>query len=228
MKSKTAILLHSYGAKEPNWDYVVWGEAPDKPGRIPTAIAALFEEEADLLLLLGSLIFKDGKSTGRLMKELLDERFDKLKDFTILKSLENVSIGQIREKVGKVFKLVEDLEQNTMTTEELQVAKNFLEKQGGYYKLICVSSPDHVARIYREAFDVFKDTPIVANLEIRGSATLYGPKTEEDKEKYGIKDVLIFEIPLSRNFPDLFAKILKASKAAGTIKAVNEFLDKYK
>jgi hypothetical protein len=227
MKPKTAILLHSYGAKEPNWEYVVWGEAPNKPGRIPTAIAALFEEEADLLLLLGSLIFKDGKSTGRLMKELLDERFNELKDFTILKSLQGVSIDEIKKKTNKVFKLVEDLEQNTITTEELQVARNFLEKEGDYYKLICVSSPDHVGRIYREAFDVFKDTPIVANLEIRGSSTLYGPKTKEDKENYGIKDVLIFEIPLSRKFPGLFDAVLKASKNPLLVKEINTALKKY-
>lgn len=228
MKPKTAILLHSYNANESNWEEVVWGEPPNKPGRIPTAIAALFEEEADLLLLLGSLIFKEGKSTGGLMKGLLDERFDQLKDFTILKAFDGITINEIREKVNKVFKLVEDLEQNTVTTEELKVAKNFLEKEGGYYKLICVSSPDHVARIYREAFDIFKDTPIVANLEIRGSSTLYGPKTLEDKEKYGIQDVLIFEIPLSRHFPNLTNVILKASKDPIKIKEINDFLKKFK
>jgi len=227
MKPKTAILLHSYGANQPNWEEVVWGEAPDRPGRIPTAIAALFEEEADLLLLLGSLIYKDGKSTGRLMKELLDERFNELKDFTILKAFNGVSIEEIRKKTSKVFKLVEDLERNTVTKEELQVAKRFLEKEGGYYKLICVSSPDHVGRIHREAFDIFKDTPIVANLEIRGSATLYGPKTLEDKKRCGINDIVIFEIPLSRQFPRLSNVILEASKSPEKIKEINDFLNKY-
>ena len=97
---KTAVLLHGFNANELNWDHVVWGEPPDKPGRIPTAVAVALEEDADSLLVFGSSLGKeqDGqwKSSGRLMTELMWQHFGGLKEFTILHALRETPLGEIQ------------------------------------------------------------------------------------------------------------------------------------
>ena len=120
---KTAVFLHGYNVNEKNWERVVWGVLPDKPGRIPVAIAVALEEGAEHLILFGSSIGKekDGKwlSSGRWMTDLLCERFGELKQFTILQPLRELSLEQIRERIEGIFQLIEEPERPANTLGEL-------------------------------------------------------------------------------------------------------------
>lgn|GEM_PF-2744719 len=190
---KTAVLLHGYNVNEKNWEYVIWGISPDKPGRIPVAIATALEEDADFFLLFGSSMGKGGKSSGKWMKNFLYKRFTDLKKFTVLCALRDFPIDKIRRKIDATFELIEGPERPANTLGELQAMHRLIiERQ--IQKLICVSSADHVSRIIRDAFKIFWGQPIAAHLEVRGSLTLY---TEGDgitpPERASVDHVIVAE-----------------------------------
>ncbi len=199
-KLKTAVLLHAYNANEKNWDYVVWGVPPDKPGRIPTAVAVALEEDAEHLILFGSSIGKTEPggawtSSGLCMNNLLFSLLDALKEFTILYALRRFSLSRIRAKISSAFEVIDGPERPVNTLEELRAAAQlFHERKLKIQKFICVSSPDHMSRIFRDARIVFKDDPLAPHISVRGAVTLY---TERDEitplERASLSNVVIAE-----------------------------------
>lgn len=180
---RTLVLLHGYDANEGNWERVVWGIPPDKPGRIPMAVAVALEENAEHLVLFGSSVGKEVKdglwwSVGRWMAYLLFTRLEGLKEFTILSALQDFNQTEISENLVKIFRLIEEPDRPANTMGELQAVMRLIrEEYTDIQKLVCVSSCDHVSRIIRDASIVFKGHQIAAHLSVRGSLTLY---TEED------------------------------------------------
>jgi len=200
---KTAVLLHTYNVNETNWKDVVWGVPPDRPGRIPMAIAVALEEDAEYLILFGSSIgkvkIKEREeedawiSSGAWMAELMRERFYELAKFTILEALRQLPIEEVRHKIDAIYELIEEPERPANTFGELQAVFRIV-KERSIQKLICVSSADHVSRIIRDAHKVFKGQPIAGHLEVRGSSTLY---TENDgitpPERASVDHVVVAE-----------------------------------
>ena len=232
IKLKTAVLLHAYNANEKNWEYVVWGVPPNKPGRIPTAVAVALEEDAEHLILFGSSSGKTEqggawRSSGLCMNDLLFSLVDALKEFTILHALRMTSLDKIRAKLS-VFELIEGPERPANTLEELQViARIFHERELKIQKLICVSSPDHMSRLFRDAQIVFKDNPLAPHISVRGAVTLYAERDEiTPPERASMANVVVAEpratvTPyLQRMFeignnPDALAKIDRVLKKYG-------------
>jgi hypothetical protein len=183
-----------FNPNEINWTDVVWGHHPNWPGRIPAAINAALEEKAESLILFGSSIGKkDGavfKSGGKLMLELLEERFDELKKFTVFPALKKFSFYQFEY----LFELIEEGPVHVKNTlDEMKAIKSICECRG-YNKLVAVSSPDHVSRIMRDGLSVLSGSPLALNFSVKPSATLY---TKGDgktpPERASVKNVVITE-----------------------------------
>lgn len=229
---KTAILLHGYDANEQNRDYVVWGVPPDKPGRIPTAVAAALEEDAECLVIFGSSVEKKTDagmvwSSGRWMEELLRDRWEELKAFSVLPVFQSFSQKQISNELDRMFRLIEEPDKPKNTMEELQAMARLLhEKHTGIQKLICVSSRDHISRIIRDAHIVFEGSPLAANLSVRGSITLY---TENDgktpSERAKINNVVVAE-PRAPVVP-YFQRMFGISGNAEALSEIDAVLNKY-
>lgn len=225
---RTVILLHGYNANEQNWHHVVWGTPPDKPGRIPAAIAVTLDEGADNLFLFGSSIGKEfspgqWKSSGKYMMELMYERVEELKKFTVLRIFQNFSTQQIKEQLDSKFRLIESPERLATTASEIQEMVRICQEEN-IQKIIFVSSPDHVSRIMRDALKAFNGSPLALNISVRASATLY---TENDgitsPENASIDNVIIVE-PRMGNFFKLFPGILNYS---GAMREINEIAKKW-
>jgi len=197
VKIKTAVLLLGYNVEEKNWTETVWGTPPDRPGRIPMAVAVMLEEDADHLIIFGSSLGKEknGKwlSSGRWMRDWLFARVDTLKQFTILEAFKQLSCNYTMSRIERTFELIEGPEKPSNTFEEIQAMSRIVQERR-IRKLICVSSADHISRIIRDVHRVFKGRPIVAHLEVRGSLSLY---TENDgktpSERASVDHVVVIE-----------------------------------
>lgn len=227
---KTAVLLHGYNANEKNWDYVVWGESPDKPGRIPTAVAVALEENAELLVLFGSSIGKEDesgvwKSSGKLMTELLFRRFEELGKFTILHALREIPLKKIRRRIEVVYRLVEELERPANTFGEMQTMARLIQEKG-IQKLVCVSSPDHVSRIIRDTLVVFRKTTLAVHVSVRPSVTLYTVGDDvTPPERASLGSVVVIE-PRSPVGP-LAQRMLGLGGNANALAEIDAILKKY-
>lgn len=231
---KTVILLHGYNANEQNWEQVVWGVPPDQPGRIPTAVSVALQENADLLLLWGSSLGKEinGEwfSSGRLMTDLLFARFDTLPHFNILSHLISTSFEdfeQFRVKFTQIYELIENPYRAPNTKGELEATRNLIkERKLEVRKLICISSPDHVSRIIRDALIVFEGSSFVNNISVQASSTLY---TKDDgktpPERANLDNVVIAE-PRAPVVP-IFQRILKTANNPDALTEIEEILNKY-
>jgi hypothetical protein len=172
-KMKTVVLLHGYNVNELNWEDVVWGRYPDQPGRIPTAIAVALEEKTNNLILFGSSVGRDVgagfESSGKCMVELLEKRFEELKNFTVLSVLRNFS----RSRAETLIELIEEGPVKVKNTlDEMKEIKAICEYRG-YNKLVAVSSPDHISRIMRDGLSCFAGSPLALHFSVRASNTLY-------------------------------------------------------
>ena len=233
MKRKTAVLIHGYNINEKNWEQVVWGSAPNDPGRIPIAIATVMEEDADFLFLFNSSRRKkvDGVwvSGEEQMIKLLLSRLEQLPRFALY-GLRNFSLKQIREKIKKTLRLEEAPQKLKNTWDELEQVRRICERWPSIKELYLISSSDHVSRIIRDAQVVLKGLPL--SLYVRGGSTLY---TKGDGitplSRASVKNVAIAEprSPISVIVPRLFRLEPEAlSKALSEIEAVLKKYEKQK
>ncbi len=183
---KTKVLVHGYNPKEPNWERVIWGEPPDKPGRVPMAVAAAIESNGELI------IFHATDGSGPMMIKYWEDHCNQFGEFTCFDILKRISVDDIIATLN--IQIVDLPVRPKNTWEEALALKKILK--GNPYKIIAVSSMDHVPRVYRDFCRAFIDQPnILAHLSVRGALSLYGPKTSEEEEKWGMGHIVILEIP---------------------------------
>ena len=93
-------------------------------------------------------------------------------------------------------------------------------------KIICVSSPDHVSRIIRDALIVFEGSPFVNNIFVQASSTLY---TAGDgitpPERANLMNVIIAE-PRAPVVP-IFQRLFKLANHPHVLAEIEEVLNKY-
>jgi len=178
-KIRRGVFIHSYNVSEKNWYSTVWGEAPNKPGRLPAGVNILFESGADQLFLIGSAIGKDNKSSGEWMRDLLMEKIKELPQFSIYPVLSRFSEAEIMAELSAKLVFVPAPEVKNTVDEII-----FLDPLCYEYKIdvpILVSSFDHMSRILRDAGAIWQEQnsnpKLAAHLLCRPAVTLY---TKED------------------------------------------------
>jgi 5S rRNA maturation endonuclease (ribonuclease M5) len=191
-KMKNVVLLHGYNPNEPNWERVVWGEAPNLPGRIPTAVAAALENRKNRTEII---LFHATDDSGPMMRDLLVERFEDLKKFTCFEVFRQLSIEEMREhlQINVVDLQNFGLPRPKNTWEEMLALKQVMHSP---WSVVAVSSMDHTPRVYRDFCRAFKDEPeVLAHFSVRGALSLYGPKTSAEESVWGMGQLVILEIP---------------------------------
>jgi len=112
---KTKILVHGYNPKEPNWERVIWGEPPDKPGRVPMAVAAAIESNGELI------IFHATDGSGPMMIKYWEDHCNQFGEFTCFDILKRISVDDIIATLN--IQIVENSER--------QSVQNYRSKQYG-------------------------------------------------------------------------------------------------
>lgn len=150
---KTAILLHVYDCRLPweKWFYVMWG-TPELPGRIPTAVAATLETDAEIFLVFWDkdcyVPFPDGRNEAELIRDTLFERIGELPGFSTLPILGYFTPEEIERAMRQVFRL-SDVEV-VNTEDEVREALSILKAEN-VERVVFVSSFDHMSRIVQLA-----------------------------------------------------------------------------
>ncbi|MFC1663858.1 YdcF family protein [Patescibacteria group bacterium] len=187
---ETGVLILGYNSEEKNWEYTVWGVPPDKPGRLPKALAVIIEEDADIAVISGGT----EKFEAQRMKERLYKGLKQLREFTVFPAFQRFSKEEIQDKLDKIL----NLEETAKNTAENMVKTGAIFNEAGVGKVIIVTSPDHISRALRDAIKFWgKDYPELArNVYGTPSVTLYSNRgTPEDKEIAKIENVVIVEPP---------------------------------
>ncbi len=182
---KKIILLHGYSPNEPNWEYVIWGEAPNQPGRLPVAIDEAIENNAEIIFFYST----DG-SCPQTMK-LLEDRFHELQNFTCLTAICSLTKEELKRKL-KISVIDLEGKRPKNTWEEALALRSITTE---LCSVTAISSRDHISRVDRDIARAFSDwEEMLPNLHTRGSS-LYGPKTTEERIKWGMGHLVILEIP---------------------------------
>jgi len=219
---KKGVFVHSYNVNERNWLETVWGTPPDKPGRLVRGISVFLESRANLLILIGSAIGKDGKSSGEWMRDLLYQKIAELPQFSIYPVFGRLSPSEIKTKLDRKLKLIPGPEVRNTADELKLLAKIF--KEAKIEKIVLVSSPDHMSRILKDAFSIWQEfaPEFAANFSCSPCVTLYTDgdgKTPPERAK--VANVVIAEprFPLAPYFQRMFG-IANNPEALAEIDAV--------
>lgn len=225
---KTGVFVHGYNVNEKNWERVVWGIPPDRPGRIVKGVALLLEEKADLLFLIGTAIGKDGKNIGEWMRDLLFLKITELPQFAIYPVLTRFSSEEIKRKLETKLVLVPGLEVKNTADELRLLAKIF--KEAGIKRAILVSSPDHMSRILRDAFAIWWEQGLAPELAVNficsPCITLY---TEVDgitpPERAKVANVVVAEPRFS--LVPLFQRMFGIANNPEAVSQIEAVLERY-
>lgn len=197
---KKGLLIHSYNCNEPNWLHTVWGFPPDQPGRLVTAVKVILEENIDIALTCGTAGEKDGKKESWWMKNLLYERLEELKSFTVYPIFGGYTVDELRAILDRVL-VIREKDTGANTAGEAEYAGRFFT-EACVDKVTITSSPDHISRCIRDVLNCWRERyPVLAaNTFATAAWTLYSERTPEDKEIAKISNVVIAEPPVMRKF----------------------------
>ena len=189
---KTGILVHGYNLNAEGWESVVWGESPDRAGRVPTGVFAALCEQAEVLVFGSGASRKNGLLESEATARLLWERFDELSAFSIFKKhLPGLrypnSSGPYRERIESALRL--DTGSQNTREEIAHAGRVFLDR--GVERVILVSSPTHLPRCLRDACTVFEEDGELARLR----HGLCAVPSVTGYAGYTAADIAIFEPP---------------------------------
>lgn len=208
-------MVLGYSPNQENFEEVVWGAPPDKPGRLVTGLKVFLEDpDANILIITGGTE-KDGKKEAEWMRDLLYEKIDKLSDFKVFSVFQEYSSSAIKDFIDR--KVVLETEARN-TRENLQNVAKILSRNA-INSVVIVTSPDHISRAIRDAIIYWQDDfpELARNLFGAPSVTLYsGGK---------ISDVVIAEPPVKKIF-DL-SRIFKVLKNKDAIRKINDLLEEF-
>lgn len=208
------MVVLGYSPKEKNFEEVVWGIPPDKPGRMVRGLKDLLEDpEAKTMIITGGTE-KDGRKEAEWMRDLLYQKLEELKQFSD-PVFQKFSTQEIREILDRNLILETNA---TNTRENLEnVAKILKEKD--VKSVVLVTSPDHISRAMRDAIIIWQETYPEFTRSLFGSpsTTLY---SEGD-----MGDVVIAEPPVKKKFN--LARIFGILKNEGALRELDELLKKY-
>jgi hypothetical protein len=227
---KKAVFVHSYNVNAKNWHQTVWGNPPAAAGRIPKGIAVFLEENADYLILIGSAIGKEGNSSGEWMRDLLFKKIEELPQFEIYPILTELNLEKLKALLAEKLQLVPGREVYN-TAGELRVLAEIC-KNLVVTKIFLVSSPDHISRIAKLAYTIWKEEGIAsylaANFYCSPSITLY---TQEDNitspELAKVSRVVVIEPRLVKRIENLIIKIFDQGSSLSAIAEIEKVLEKY-
>lgn len=190
---KDIVFMHGYDPGKKNWDSVVWGITPDKPGRVPTAILVALEQNAEIIVLNAA----DG--SGPKMMELFEKR--SLKGFNCFKGMTD---EEIRKKISyQIIDFVDEESRPKNTKEEALVFKSLFPRDVDV-AITVVTSLDHVFRAFKEFYLAFAGCPtILLHLSLRAALTPYGVGPEEN----GMERVVVIEPPLAEENKEVLERI---------------------
>jgi hypothetical protein len=202
----------------------VWGIPPNKPGRLIKGVAVMLEENVDIVAIMTSAFYKEGKSSGQLMKELLYSRLEKLREFTIYPILSQFSPEEIFNILENKLCLIEEPVKNT--AEEVTKAARFF-REVGVTKIILVTSPDHISRTLRDAIAAWQERypELAANVYGAPCVTLYSARTPEDAEIAKMENVVIAEPPVMKSFD--IRRVFGVLKNTDALREIDAILKKY-
>lgn len=186
---KTAVLLHIYDFREPNWREAVIG-VPKAPGRIPAAIAVALETQAELLLVFREEISfgKETKDEAELTQEALFSLIDDLREFTCsFPVLNYFTSDDIRGIMQRIFFMSD--EYVARTDDEIRKALPIF-KARGIERVIFVSNSDHISRIAQKVCELWEGEPLAATATFRPAPALYS------SPQGSMKDVVVIEPPV--------------------------------
>ena len=219
---KTAVLLHIYEFREPNWREAVIG-TPKTPGRIPAAVAVALETKAELFLVFREEISsdKETKDETELTRDTLFSLIDDLREFACSFPVFNhFALGEIREIMQRIF-FISD-EYVARTDDEIRKALPIF-KARGIERAVFVSNADHISRIAQKGCELWEGELLVATATFRPAPALYS------SPQGSMKDVVVIEPPVVmalgpvnprrllglRGKPQAIAEIDEALKRAG-------------
>lgn len=221
MKTR-GVFVHGYELRSENFDEVMWGTPPDRPGRLPKGIAVFLEQRTNHLV-LGSGTTKG--SEAQVITEHLFVRFNELQGFSCLNSLiPKHSESEISLKIEQSLCCVKSCKN---TQEEIEEVGELFEGLG-VTQWTLVSSSDHVSRIAKIAASLSwqkASTPPWDNISVAWSPISYGK---------GPDNVVVLEAPhgVGEDYTSFkstageIANMLRLGNAQEARRLMNCFLEK--
>ena len=200
---KTGLLLLGCNPIEVNFEDVIFGPRK-KPGTLVKMVAVMMEENPSIVVISGGND-KNGEE-ARLMKEILYQKLEQLKDFSkTYPILGNVSPDEIRQKLDRILQLEEKA---TNTAENIIFSGDMFEK-AGVEKVIIIASPDRCSRIIRDALLYWEENypELATNVYVTGSRYFCSLRTPKDKKIARMENVVIAEPSMTGKFD--FLKMLR-------------------
>lgn len=186
----TAIIIHGYNLQATEWHKYVWGQPPNKLGRVTKAIHVLLETElyaSDKITFMqfgggGSYDDKAKLYEGEITYNLLMNNVNKLTQFALLQPLiKKYSLEKLKHKLQEIS-IINISAKNTYC--ELLESKQYIDANM-CEKVILISSPFHISRCLRDAILVYPEK--IQNNLIAMACTY------ENHNTPNVKNVIIFE-----------------------------------
>eukprot|EP00933_Yihiella_yeosuensis_P036663 TRINITY_DN30428_c0_g2_i1.p1 TRINITY_DN30428_c0_g2~~TRINITY_DN30428_c0_g2_i1.p1 ORF type:complete len:328 (-),score=56.43 TRINITY_DN30428_c0_g2_i1:87-1070(-) len=184
---KAGVLVHGCHMQADGWEEIVWGNAPDRLGRLPQAVLLAFEEDAAVIVLgTGASVSADGRLEGQYTLDTLLERLPRLHDF---KALQRFPLEDLKRFVKRVA--VAELEsQNTI--QEVRAAFHIMcAREVG--RVFLVSSPTHLPRCLACACQAHEEDEAAGRPTFNGE--IYASPSETCYEGFQAGDVVVVEPP---------------------------------
>ena len=173
---KTGILIHGLHLEISDWERVVWGVAPDMPGRLPHAMWLTNRYDVVSIVLGTGASKKDNLTEGEYAIQYLLDHWGDLTSFEILK---DVDLDALRKKVEP---LLTPENTSVRTFEEAREAGK-LFREAGVEQILQVTDTVHAPRSLADAL-IHTGYPAERILATPSPATHEGVSP---------KDVAIFE-----------------------------------
>jgi hypothetical protein len=221
---KSSVIVMGYNVNEPNYEEVVWGEPPHRPGRLVKGAAIFLEEDAEIFFLTGCG-GRDGREGVEITRDLLYERIKYLEEFTVCPIFRMYHHSIILDRLEQAIRLEhrhpDKLIQTTLLTmRSIKLELVISETQ----KVTLVSSPDHISRCLRDALVCWEGTSLALNLSAVPSATLYSLRSEKDADIAKMENVLVLEPPLFSSSGKLIRKLLERRDDKELLKKIDAVL----
>ncbi len=225
---RTAVVILGYNVDEPNHEHVVWGEPPDRAGRLVKGAAEALAENADVVFITGCGEM-NGKEGVEIMRDRLYAGLNDLKDFKVYPIFQHYSVISIRERLERAMRLEYRRASERLQTTSRTMA-NIAETLLGerIQKVILVSSPDHVCRCLRDAFIYWQEKypSLIVNLSATPCVTFYSARKPADEEIAKMENVVIFEPPFYKSVGKRAQELFKFRDKEEVLSKIDQILDK--
>lgn len=142
---RTGVLVHGCHLQAKAWDNIIWGQPPNRMGRVPYAVLLAIEEGAHTMIFgSGASKHHDGTLEGQYILNLLLSKFQELKVFHAFKDVDLVAAATFIKSIAIADTL------SKSTKEELQHAHSHFHRLN-IKRIFLVSSPTHMPRVLRDA-----------------------------------------------------------------------------